>query len=230
VNIYCLKGLLHYCAKRVTMTIEEYFIQFFSLDLNLKDGTRGDYRLESFMYKKGVKFTLIPDNFQSLLMGDSYKEIQLESDFRYYDLFKNNQRIMCNSPVIMYEQYLPYVKSRGKVLLGGLGLGIIPRLMCLKESVEKVTVIELSKEVIDLCSFTHNKLEIINGDCYSFIRNTDLSAFDYMYVDAYTSEGKVYEEIIIPTRKFLYANYPTIPVDFWEEDQLKINYALKNGK
>jgi hypothetical protein len=47
-------------------------------------------------------------------------------------------------------------------------------------------------------------------------------------VDAYTSEGNVYEEIIIPTKKFILANYPTITIDFWQEDQLKINYALKN--
>jgi hypothetical protein len=143
------------------MTVEEYFHQVFSLNLGLQDGKRGDYKLDSFTYKKGTTLPIIPDNVQSLLMGDSPREIQLESDFMYYDLFKINQRIMCNSPAIMYEQYLPYIKSKGRVLLGGLGLGIIPRLICMKESVGRVVVVELSQEVIDLCGFTHKKLEMV---------------------------------------------------------------------
>ncbi len=209
------------------MKFDDYLEMSLKLDLGLDDGISGDYQLISMLYEKGTRITVIPDNYQSFLMGDEYKEIILENSFRYYDLLNKNQRIMCSSPAIMYEQYLPYIEAKGNVLLGGLGLGIIPLLMCKKEIVHKVTVVELSSDVIKLCGRENEKLEIINADFYNYLRTQDLSIYDYIYMDAYTSEGNVYADIIIPTRKFLLENYPTIPFDFWEEDEWKINYVLK---
>jgi len=210
------------------MTAEEFLEKCLKLDLNLKEGTIGEYSLTSNIYEKGTKITIIPGNYQSFAMGYRHMEKILEHDFRYYDLFKGNLRIMNNSAAILFEQYIPYVKAKGKVLLGGLGLGIVPRLLCEKDSVEKITVVELSSEVIELCRFQSSKLEIINDDFYSYLRNNDLGKFDYIYTDAYTSEGNVYEEIVIPTRKYLLENFPTVAFDFWEEDQMKVKYLLDN--
>ena len=212
------------------MKFDNYLNTFLQLDLGLKDGSSGDYKLISVLYEKGTKLTVIPDNYQSFLMGDEYREIILEDDFHYYDLLNNNQRIMCSSPAIMYEQYLPYIKAKGDVLLGGLGLGIIPLLLCYKENVSTVTVVEMSQDVINLCGIKHEKLKIIKGDFFNFIEENDLAGYSYIYTDAYTSEGNVYEDIILPTMKYLLDNYPTIPFDFWEEDEWKIKYLLKHKK
>ncbi len=210
------------------MTANEFLDKCMLLELNLEDKTIGEYSLKSTVYGKGNKITLIPANYQSLLMGYKHTEKLLEHNFKYYDLLKGNLRIMCNSGAILFEQYLPYIKSKGNVLLGGLGLGVVPRLLCEKDIVEKVTVVELSSEVIELCGFQHPKLEIVNGDFYSYLKNYDLNLFDYVYTDAYTHEGNVYEEIVIPTRKFLLEKFPTVAFDFWEEDQMKVDYLLKN--
>jgi hypothetical protein len=212
------------------MTIDQYIDLFLNLDLNLKDNSVGEYKLESAVYKKGASLAFIPDNYQSFLMGHERKDIILKNDFRYYDLFKGNQRIMCSAPVIMYEQYLPFIKAKGKVLLGGLGLGIIPRLLCSKEIVDKITIVELSKEVIELCGFKNDKVEIVNDDIHKFLQKGNLNQFDYIYIDAYTSDCNAYEQIVIPTGKFLLENYPTVAFDFWQEDQLKIEYLISSKK
>jgi hypothetical protein len=212
------------------MTIDNYIEMFLSLTLNLADNSIGEYKLESAVYKKGSSLVVVPDNYQGFLAGHKPRSLTLQKDFRYYDLFKGNQRIMCSSPVIMYEQYLPFIKSKGKVLLGGLGLGIIPRLLCEKDIVSKVTVVELSKEVIELCAFENDKVEILNDDIYTFMQRENLNQFDYIYIDAYTSDTCAYEKIILPTRKFMQENYPTVTLDFWQEDQLKIEYLINNKK
>ncbi len=210
------------------MTVEEYIDKCLQLNLNLKDGISGEYKLSSCVYEKGTKYAIVPNDLQSAIMGDSYKVINLENSFRYYDLFKGNERLMTGDGIEMYEQYVPYLRAKGRVLIGGLGLGYIARLMCDKYNVEKVTVIEFSSDVIKLCGFKHDKLELINNDFYDYIRKENLNSFNYIYIDTYTAGDEIYPEIIIPTRRFLLSNYPTIPFDFWQDDKLKIKYLLDN--
>lgn len=210
------------------MTFEEYLKLSMNVEFNFKKTKSGNCSIETTDYPAGSKLAVIPSNYESYLKGLSYKVIQLEQPFTCYNLYDGDEIIMLNSGIEIYNQYIPYLKAKGNVLIGGLGLGLLSRLLCEKEGVSKVTSIEYNEDVITLCGFEHEKSEIIHGDFFAYIRNNDLTQFDYIYIDTHSNNDvNNYYEMIIPTKNYLLENYPTIPVDFWMEDQFKALYLLE---
>ena len=212
------------------MKLEKYLELILSFDLSLNEGTSGEYKLYRHVYRPGIKFPFIPANFQAQLLGYEFKEVTLKDDYIYYDLFKGNHRIINNSFSQLFTQYVPYVKAKGRVLLGGFGLGIFAKMLCLKENVESITSIEYSSDIIKLCGSHNKKLKLEEGDFYSYLKNSDISSYDYIFIDTFTDSNdySVYPEIIIPLRKFLLENYPAIPFDFWSEEEFKAKYIIKH--
>lgn len=208
------------------MNIKDYFNICLKLDLNLETQTSGNFRVNKTHYKIGDNFQLIPQSYQAFLMGFEPKSIALEGSFNYYELIYGNERIMSNDGTEMFEHYVPFLRAKGNVLVGGLGLGFITNLFADKDNVESITIIEISQDVINICGFSNEKVKIIKADFYSFIRENNLLDYDYIYIDTYTSGSGIYPELIIPTRKYLLENYPNINFDFWQEDQFKAQYLL----
>jgi hypothetical protein len=208
------------------MKLKDYLTLCLELNLKLEPGSSGEYLLNKHIYKKGIRFQFINKTYQNLLMGYDLEDIWLENEYYYYDLFKGKERLMSSLPSEAFEQYIPFVRGKGNILVGGLGLGIIARLYCNKENVQSVTVIEKSPDVITLCGFINKKLKIIEGDFYTYLRENNLSKYNYIYIDTYTTGDEIYPEIIVPTRKYLLEKYPVIPFDFWQEDELKSRHLL----
>ena len=208
------------------MKLEQYLELFLKLDLGLEPGTSGDYTLYKKIFPKGSKFKFIPDNYNALLMGFETREIITDHEYIYYDLNRKDHCIMGSALEIIFTQYVPYQRARGNVLLGGFGLGILAKMLCDKEDVTSVTSIEYSGDVIKLCSFNDEKLTLIENDFYSFVKNTDLTKYDYIYVDTFTSsdDNTTYSEMIIPMKKYLLENYPHVMADFWQEDEFKAQF------
>lgn len=80
--------------------------------------------------------------------------------------------------------------ARGRVITYGLGLGYYAYMAARKPEVEKVTVVELSPEVIRLFKEQilpqfpeKEKLEIIESDAYAYIRQQKDGAYDFAYAD-----------------------------------------------
>lgn len=80
------------------------------------------------------------------------------------------------------------IKANGKILINGLGLGLIVNALLKKESVESITIIEKSQDVINLVSpyFNDQRLKIINCDAMLYKPNKD-DFFDYVYHDIWPS-------------------------------------------
>ncbi len=97
-------------------------------------------------------------------------------------------RLHVNGTLVMSDTHLErktnrefHHKVNGKVLIAGLGLGLI--LNCLedkKKEIEKVTVIEKSKDVIDLISLYFPWVEVIHADIFEW--TTD-EKWDTIYFD-----------------------------------------------
>lgn len=87
-----------------------------------------------------------------------------------------------------------YKNGHGDCLTLGLGIGVLPYLWLLKESVKSVTIVEVNKDVIDLFEkyirpqFPKDKeVNIIHGDAFDYYNEDFLSQFDYIYVDFWES-------------------------------------------
>ena len=118
--------------------------------------------------------------------------------------------------------------SDGKVLTYGLGLGYFAYMASLKDNVDSVTVVERSRDVIDLFKKfilpqfpNSNKIEIIESDAFEFAENRmKEGGYNTVFTDIWhdPSDGcdlylrmKTYEKLL-PDAKFIY----------WVEDTLKL--------
>lgn len=61
-------------------------------------------------------------------------------------------------------------KAKGKILINGLGLGVLLKALLEKEDVTQITVIEKSEDVIKLVSgsITDKRVSIINADAFEY--------------------------------------------------------------
>lgn len=78
--------------------------------------------------------------------------------------------VMSDTPAEKQEHYEPARRAVGRVLINGLGLGLIARACLAKPEIESVTVIELSPDVIALTAphVVDPRLEIIQADAYTW--------------------------------------------------------------
>jgi hypothetical protein len=91
---------------------------------------------------------------------------------------------MSLTPLEVQSAYMPIRLAHGRVGTAGLGLGYFVQRVLDKPDVERVTVFELRREVIDLYARTfgsHPKLEIRHANA----RLLEGERFDFFYADVY---------------------------------------------
>ena len=76
--------------------------------------------------------------------------------------------------------------ARGKVVIGGLGIGMLLHNILDKSEVDSVLVIENNKDVIDLVAprFAHPKLTVVHGDVFTYETK---EKFDSIYFDIWAT-------------------------------------------
>lgn len=138
--------------------------------VNIPEGCSGDWRVEHFeVTEDDEKF----ERLRAIISGrgrfvPAGKYIRLIHKGRLMDVL-----VMSDTPDEIRDHLEAIHKARGHVLVNGLGLGIVIQAMLNKPEVEKVTVIEISPDVIALVGphyQTHfgDRLEIIEADAFTW--------------------------------------------------------------
>lgn len=112
--------------------------------------------------------------------------------------------------------------AHGNVVTYGLGLGYYAFMAAQKPEVEKVTAVELSPDVIHLFKthilpqFPHpEKIEIVEGDAYEFLKHQKDGAFDVGYADFWAGvlDGpELYLKFLPLTKRFTHTAF-----EYWIE-------------
>jgi hypothetical protein len=79
-------------------------------------------------------------------------------------------------------------KARGTVLVGGLGLGIIIRLLQAKKTVKSITVVERDEALIGLMKSFYPEVQLIHSDFYKYA-DAHIQNFDSVLVDIWDGYG-----------------------------------------
>lgn len=120
-------------------------------------------------------------------------EIIFDSKNNVYTLYENKNKWMIFSISKEYDSvkefYSQYDQAYGDVLITGLGFGIVATWLLQKEAVKSVTVIEISKEIIELFKQNnpeiYDKLIIINENASEYISN---KKYDCLFLDHYEDQ------------------------------------------
>lgn len=117
--------------------------------------------------------------------------------------------------------------ARGKILIAGLGIGMILIPLLKNKSVEKITVVEKEKDVIDLVfpkikkHDSSNKLELIQSDIFQLDLPKE-QKFDVIYFDIWDNVcGDNYEQMKNLKSKFRKNRAKGSIVLCWEEDSTR---------
>lgn len=85
---------------------------------------------------------------------------------------------------------MPFAKlAHGDVLIGGLGLGMVPTMLNYKRSINSITVIEQSETVINLVASQLNipRMKIVQGDIWEYMDGPLERQYDCIWGDIWDS-------------------------------------------
>jgi hypothetical protein len=164
---------------------------------------------------------------QAYTRGIGTVTAKLSKPLRIHELYKTNgngtdQLLMTDLPeeLNQIEEMLYNVKPQGRVLVGGLGLGIVARRVAEIVGVESVTVVEISRSVIQLCApkGTAN-FRTVRADILKFL-TTHKEPFDFYLLDTWGGTNEMtWWGTVLPLRRAIRQRWGKKPVvHCWAED------------
>lgn len=183
---------------------------------HLKDEKIGDWRIETFEIPEDyarMRNVFIKNPLMKL-EGGIYKKL----------INRIDGVVMSNTPMERKTHIEAINKAKGNVLVSGLGLGMYLQNIKDKEEVTSITVIEKSKEVIELIAKYFKdcqKIKIINEDIFNY---TPDIKFEFAFLDIWSdiSEDNLVEFDILREK------FKEIPeIICWSEDIIELNRLLE---
>lgn len=119
--------------------------------------------------------------------------------------------------VQMHDELAAY--ATGRVLIGGLGLGIVARMCAVKREVKRITVVERDQDVVNLVwphlqEFLRGKANIVVGDIADFDPGT---MYDVALLDTWQTDGeRDWTGEVVPLRRKFARRIPYILC--WREE------------
>jgi hypothetical protein len=99
--------------------------------------------------------------------------------------------VMSDDPHELSRHLHAAMSARGNVLVTGLGLACVLRMLQTNPNVERITVVEISRDVIDLVwpHTPHDRVELIHADAIDFLRKTKRT-WDCAWHDVWTDTSR----------------------------------------
>ena len=96
-------------------------------------------------------------------------------------------------------------KAAGRVLVGGLGLGVLARMVDQKASVHSTTVIEDRQEIIDLVGgHLGHDVQVAQGDLFEYCKRLLPAQYDIALLDIWQADGeKTWTGTVVPLRRLI---------------------------
>lgn len=153
---------------------------YFNMSLILDEGKKGSVELKLEIMPEGHR-TRMYDAVQGMFYFDD-----LDDEFITVILKEGPRTWMSDTPMEQESLYQVMKKANGDVLIGGLGIGLLPTLLSIADnSVKNITVVEANEDVIDLVwpqLKPYIDIEVVNMRIEEFLESTE-SRYDFVYID-----------------------------------------------
>jgi hypothetical protein len=166
-------------------------MQIETINLNLPESRIGKFTIKKKLLRKGTYCDII-NKREALYTGQKSKSKILEKDLIIDVLSETDYGTwMTTSPQEIRQMREDIKNISGKVLIGGLGLGVVAKLLDEKPEVTDILIVEQSQEIIDLVFDNLNlkKASVTKYDLFSYLERIPLS-FDYGYYDIWCPTGE----------------------------------------
>lgn len=148
-----------------------------------------------------------------------------EETFPYLAIIEDDQIWMSVIPHEINTMDKPIKAAFGNILVLGLGIGYYAYMTSLKNDVESITIIESDVNAIKLFNewiFPYfenkDKIKIIKSDAFEYLKNNDISKYDYCFSDIWHNAGDgIYLYLKI---KNFEQKYQCTYFDYWIETSI----------
>lgn len=167
-------------------------------------------------------------------------EVLFTSPVTFTILKENNSTWMSDTPMEYYQANDLATRTIGnRILVGGLGLGLITFLLSNREDVKEIIVVEKEPEIINLVArFLPSKVKVIEGDFLTELTRFEENSFNTIIADIWKTGFSPEDKELFQDCKMTMEDYhPDSTHLFWafqkqvDEDNAKIiiHYLNTNG-
>ena len=154
--------------------------------VDIPEGASGDWCVQ--------RFTVTPEDesFERIRACNPSTRGRFTPAGTYTRLTHRGSVVMSDTPDEARDHWQPIWRAKGRVLINGLGLGVVLQACLAKDTVEHVTVVEKSPDVIGLVAphyltrFGSKRLEIIQADAL-FYQPKRGTRFDVVWHDIWSN-------------------------------------------
>lgn len=167
--------------RHFTITERRYTVEL--LAAQMEGNEQGDMRAER---------TIPPGDYVCLTRKATPMELDDIKEERVVDSFApdaDHVPIMSDTPAEVNEHIDAFRDAHGKVVITGLGLGVIVSGLLAHPDVDTITVVEIDKDVIALTGPYYEdepRVTIVNDDAIHFAETYDGPGFDYAWHDIWS--------------------------------------------
>jgi len=203
--------------------------------LDIPEGQVNGYQIVHDRRPAGTTFNLA--NVRTMMMGgDQQGSVTFSEPTRWHKLLEDGGVWMSDWPIeqAQHDRTLTPIR-RGRVLVGGLGVGYATTVLALRKQVREVVVVEISPEVCALVepfllrtSPARAKIKVIQQDLFRYLAGARERGehFDWAFYDIWASDGEgTFFEIVCPLLEQSHKIVRHSPI-CWNENVMRGQLAL----
>lgn len=195
--------------------------------LNIPPGKSGDWEIEVKTEPPSVVFRTA--NMRCAMFGgQKSKKVSWPHETRWHYLKHDGGVVMSDIPC-EHAQMASCIKGmKGRVLVGGLGLGLVATLLGNKKPIKEVCVVEKEYDVIKLVQPYLERtraqcgpIVVRHADLFDWLRGYEGPPFDYAFYDIWSSDGEgTFHSTVCPLYDLSKGKVKHPPVN-WNEDVMR---------
>lgn len=202
--------------------------------LDIPEGSSGDWQIYHTYQEEGFETPAVHFR-QAIHTGDELQMLKFPNESKWTYLAEDGAVWMSDLPCEQNQHHKMLNKMKGRILVGGLGLGFAATTLLNNPNVEAVDVIEIEPDVIKLVEpyicrdnlSLRKKLRVINQDLFQFLKvnkqgkgKESLVQYDYGFYDIWQSDGEnTFFETVLPLR--YHSRGLVKKVTNWNEDVMR---------
>lgn len=194
------------------------------------DRAVGDFSIAHEVLQPGTVVPVVSHR-TAFLTGRRALDVTLDKPLRVHYLRQGDGPgcLMSDHPSELLDMGTFASAARGRVLIGGLGLGIVARYAARRRSVSSVDVVELRPEIPELLGPLPAKVRVVVADLFAFVRSVPTWPWDVAFFDIWSPTGEAaWVEYVAPLRMAVRDRFGGVRVECWREDEMlgQMGHAL----
>ena len=168
----------------------------FRMSKILKEGKIGSFEIKRKTIQARTVLNMYDSKKGRILKGE------YNFDYPIVTLLEDGHTWMSDSQIEIESVMGAVCAAKGNILIGGLGIGLLPTFIKNKRGIKRIDIVEKHQEVIDLVfdQIKSPKMRIIKDDIFHYL-NTTLNKYDFIHIDIWASITAPMREIDIAREK-----------------------------